>query len=145
MRRSVTFVPRLEFGRWREILRNSFGIGSIQIVNVFYLRTNVLLLTLMTGSKVVGEYGLASTIVTFLLVIPNAFMTSMLPLLVAAPLSRLRQLVDTSAAYMTMVERWRSLAPSVSRRTSSASWRDSSSRLPPSSSRYLACQCCSHA
>ncbi len=103
VRRSVTFAPRLAFGRWRDILRNSFGIGSIQIVNVFYLRTNVLLLTLMTSSKVVGEYGLASTIVTFLLVVPNAFMTSMLPLLVAAPLSRLRRLVDMSAAYMTMV------------------------------------------
>ena len=103
VRRSVPFRPLLVVSRWRDILRNSLGIGSIQIVNVLYLKTNVLILWIMTDPRTVGIYGLAATIVTFLLVIPNSYMTSMLPLLVAAPIERLTRLVDTAASYMTMV------------------------------------------
>ena len=74
----------------------------------------MLLLTLMTGSKVVGDYGLASTIVTFLLVIPNAFMTSVLPLpRGGAPLATRDSSWTPRPAYMTMVGTLGSLAPSV--------------------------------
>ena len=87
----------------RPIIRQSLGIGSIQIVNLLYLRTNTLVLSIMTNSHTVALYGVAAAIVTFLLVVPNAFMISMMPLVVVAPLERLRSLVNDSCTYMAMV------------------------------------------
>jgi PST family polysaccharide transporter len=103
VRRSVSFVPKLTLSLWRDILRNSLGIGAIQVVNVLYLRTNILLLSVMTNSPTVALYGLAAAIVTFLLVIPNAYMTSMMPLLVTAPPEKLTSMVNTACAYMSMI------------------------------------------
>jgi O-antigen/teichoic acid export membrane protein len=103
VRRSVRFVPRLTLSLWRDILRHSVGIGAIQVVNVLYLRTNILLLSLMTNSPTVALYGLAAAVVTFLLVIPNAYMTSMMPLLVTAPPEKLTSMVNTACAYMSMI------------------------------------------
>jgi O-antigen/teichoic acid export membrane protein len=103
VRRSVAFVPRLTRSLWKGILRNSLGIGAIQVVNVLYLRTNTLMLSLMTSSSTVALYGLAAAMVTFLLVIPNAYMTSMMPLLVTAPPERITSMVNTACAYMSMI------------------------------------------
>ena len=103
VRRAVPFVPRLTLSLWKDILRNSLGIGAIQVVNVLYLRTNILLLSLMTNSQTVALYGVAATIVTFLLVIPNAYMTSMMPLLVTAPPQKLTAMVNTACAYMSLI------------------------------------------
>lgn len=103
VRRSVVFAPMLAIGSWRGIIRQSLGIGSIQIVNLLYLRTNTLVLSIMTNSHTVALYGVAAAIVTFLLVVPNAFMISMMPLVVVAPVEKLRSLVNDSCTYMAMV------------------------------------------
>jgi O-antigen/teichoic acid export membrane protein len=103
VRRSVRFLPRFARPVWGSILRNSVGIGAIQVVNVLYLRTNTLMLSLMTNSSAVAIYGLAAAMVTFLLVIPNAYMTSMMPLLVTAPPERLTSMVNTACGYMSMI------------------------------------------
>ena len=101
--RSVPFRPRLATGSWGRILRQSMSIGSIQIVNVLYLRTNVLMLSLLSSSHTVAQYGVAAMIVTFLLVVPNAYMTSMIPVLVASSEDRLTSTVNTAADYMATV------------------------------------------
>ena len=103
VRRSVAFVPLLKWRSWWGLLRHSLGIGSIQVVNVLYLRTNILVLSLITNSRTVAVYAVAATIVTFLLVVPNAFMTSMLPLLVTSTADRLSVLVDRCVTNMAMV------------------------------------------
>jgi O-antigen/teichoic acid export membrane protein len=103
VRRSVEFAPMLSIRAWGGIIRQSLGIGSIQIVNLLYLRTNTLVLSRMTGSPTVALYGVAAAIVTFLLVLPNAFMLSMTPIVVNAPLARLKSLVNDSCTFMAMV------------------------------------------
>lgn len=103
VRRSVPFLPRITASLWKDILRNSLGIGSIQIVNVLYLRTNTQLLSLMSSKATVALYGLAAAIVTFVLVIPNSYMLSMMPLLVTAPPEKLTSMVNTACAYMSMI------------------------------------------
>lgn len=103
VRRAVPFTPKLTASLWKDIVRNSLGIGAIQVVNVLYLRTNILLLSLMTTKSTVALYGVAANIVTFLLVIPNAYMTSMMPLLVTAPPQKLTSTVNTACAYMSMI------------------------------------------
>jgi len=101
--RDVPFRPRLATSSWGHILRQSLTIGSIQIVNVLYLRTNVLMLSILTNSHTVAQYGVAAMIVTFLLVVPNAYMTSMIPVLVASSQMRLTTTVNKAANYMASV------------------------------------------
>lgn len=101
--RSVPFRPRIATASWGHILRQSLTIGSIQIVNVLYLRTNVLMLSVLTNSHTVAQYGVAAMIVTFLLVVPNAYMTSMIPVLVASSQERLTVTVNRAANYMASV------------------------------------------
>lgn len=103
VRRNIAFRPRFVPRAWSGIIKQSFGVGAIQIVNVLYLRTNTLILTAMTNYHTVGQYGVAAAIVTFLLAVPNFFMLSMLPLLVGAPLEKLTGLVNRAAIIMAMV------------------------------------------
>ena len=102
VRRSVPFLPRFSVSLWRGILGQSLGIGAIQIVNVLYLRMNALMLTAMTTYHTVGQYGVAAAIVTYLLVVPNAFMLSMMPLLVASPIDRLTGIVNRACIFMAI-------------------------------------------
>jgi O-antigen/teichoic acid export membrane protein len=103
VRKSVAFAPMLSIRSWGGIIRQSLGIGAIQIVNLLYLRTNTLVLSRMTNSHTVALYAVAAAIVLFLLVLPNAFMLSMTPLLVVAPITKLKTLVNDSCTYMAMV------------------------------------------
>jgi O-antigen/teichoic acid export membrane protein len=105
VRRSVHFVPRFHPKLWAGIVKQSFGVGAIQIVNLLYLRMNTNLLTALTAHHVystVAQYGVAASFVTNLLAIPNAFMLSMLPVLVAAPLANLTGLVNRAAVIMAI-------------------------------------------
>jgi O-antigen/teichoic acid export membrane protein len=103
VRRTVKFIPRIVMSAWRELLQNSLGIGAIQIVNVLYLRTNILLLSVMTNAQTVAQYVVAASIVTFLLVIPNAYMTSLLPLIVTAVPDKIAGLINTASSYMALI------------------------------------------
>lgn len=103
VRRSVPFHPLFVPRLWGGIVKQSFGVGAIQIVNVLYLRMNTLMLTAMTNYHTVAEYGVSARIVTYLLTVPNFFMLSLLPLLVGAPLEKLTALVNRAAIIMTMV------------------------------------------
>lgn len=103
VRRSVPFHPTFNPGLWGGIVKQSFGVGAIQIVNVLYLRMNTLILTAMTSYHTVAQYGVSARIVTFLLTVPNFFMLSLLPVLVGAPLGKLTALVNRAAIIMTMV------------------------------------------
>lgn len=102
VRRHVRFRPLLSISQWGTIIRQSLGIGSIQVVNVLYARTNILLLSVLVGAHSVAIYAVASQIVTFFLIVPNSFMTSMMPLLVRATGERLTTLVESSVAYLAM-------------------------------------------
>ncbi len=102
VRRNVHFMPRISWRAWGVIVKGSLGVGAIQVVNVLYLQMNKIMLTAMTTYHTVGEYGVATAIVTYLLVIPNAFMLSMLPLIVGAKAERLKTIVDSSATIMAI-------------------------------------------
>lgn len=102
VRSAIHFRPRFAWRSWSGILRQSLGIGSIQIVNVLYIRTNVLLLSLLTTPRTVAIYWVGASMATFFLVIPNSFMTSVMPLVVRAGSERLTELIETSVTYMAM-------------------------------------------
>lgn len=103
VRQQVPFRPRFGFGDWAKIIRQSISIGVIQIVSVVYLRAGVVMLSLMTSVYQVAIYGVAYSIVGFFVLIPAAFMTSLLPLMTRSRTEDLKHLIDWAVSYMAAV------------------------------------------
>ena len=99
-RRNIRFGPRFNLRRWRTIVAQSFSIGVIQIVNLLYLKADLIILSIISTSTNVGIYGVAYAIITFFLLIPSIFMTSLLPAMTTATESDLGKIVDRAVRYL---------------------------------------------
>ena len=99
-RRNVRFGPKFNLRRWRTIVAQSFSIGIIQIINLLYLKADLIILSIMSTSTNVGIYGVAYAIITFFLIVPSIFMTSLLPAMTTANESDLGRIVDRAMRYL---------------------------------------------
>lgn len=66
---------------WRNILKHAWPIGIVIIVNLFYFRFNVVLLSLMKPSSDVGIFGAAYKIIEILAALPAIFVGLVIPIL----------------------------------------------------------------
>ena len=99
-RRNIRFGPRFSLKRWRTIVAQSFSIGVIQIINLLYLKADLIILSIISTSTNVGIYGVAYAIITFFLLIPSIFMTSLLPAMTTATEPDLGKIVDRAMRYL---------------------------------------------
>ncbi len=99
-RRNVRFGPRFNLKRWRTIVAQSLTIGIIQIVNLLYLKADLVILSVISTSDNVGIYGVAYAIINFFLLIPSILMTSLLPAMTTATESDLGKIVDRAMRYL---------------------------------------------
>lgn len=99
----VRFHPVVNVRGWIAALRASFSIGVIQIVNLVYLRVDTFMCSLFLTSADVAQYGLAYSVISFFLVIPYMYGTSMLPLMATADEESLIKHVQRSVVHMTIL------------------------------------------
>ena len=82
---SQKFITKLSFSFdweiWREILQKSYPLALSIIFNLIYLKSDVLILSLMQSQSEVGIYGAAYRVVDVLVSIPFMFAGIILPIL----------------------------------------------------------------
>jgi O-antigen/teichoic acid export membrane protein len=66
-------------GPWRMLLRVSLPFGATMIVNYLYFRLDVVLLSIISGTRDVAVYGLAYRVLEGLMVLPSYFMLALFP------------------------------------------------------------------
>jgi O-antigen/teichoic acid export membrane protein len=78
--------PRFEidFGLWKHLLKESLPIALSSIILIIYIRTDIVMLSIMKGDVAVGYYSGASKLYETLILIPSAFMVSMFPIMSAS-------------------------------------------------------------
>lgn len=79
MRRAVRIRPRVSLVAWRSLLGMAASIGTIQVVNLLYLRVDSLMLSVLIGPSAVALYAVAYAIISGASAIPGFLMTSLLP------------------------------------------------------------------
>jgi O-antigen/teichoic acid export membrane protein len=93
VRREMSFKPLFNTRQWRIVMRQSISLGAILVVNVLYLRADIILLGRLVSLQLVGLYGVAYSFITFFSVVPALLGVSLLPLLTRASPEELRSLV----------------------------------------------------
>lgn len=83
-RRFVHIDLRTNLTLIRSMIRESFSYWAAGLFFTVYLWIDTIMLSLMTGNRVVGWYGASTTLFQTLMFIPNLMSTSWLPRLVAA-------------------------------------------------------------
>lgn len=97
VRREVAVRPQFDRRQWRIILKQSILLGAIQVINMFYLKADTLLLSVMKSSRAVGMYGVAYAFVTFFSVIPTVILTGLIPAMTRSSLTELAKLVQRAS------------------------------------------------
>ncbi len=72
---------RFDFSFWRELFFQSLPFGVALVLNVFYFKLDVMLLSFMRGSEEVGIYGVPMKMLEVIYFLPVYFMNSMLPVI----------------------------------------------------------------
>ncbi len=77
------FPFRLDFDWtvWKEILRDAWPMGVITIINLFYFRFNIVILSVLKPSTDVGIFGAAYKILETLIAVPTIFVGLVIPIL----------------------------------------------------------------
>lgn len=83
-RRFVAMKLAYDFKVWRKIIARSWPIGVSTILNLVYLKGDIIILSLFRSASEVGLYGAAYKVLDVLTVIPMMFMGLVLPPLTAA-------------------------------------------------------------
>jgi O-antigen/teichoic acid export membrane protein len=96
----VPFRLHIDITEWRMVLVQSMSIGLIQIVNMVYLKADMILLSLMTTPRQVGLYGLAYVVIGYLNTGPNLLMTTLIPLIAQAREEELGSLVRRATSLL---------------------------------------------
>ncbi len=78
-RSQVRITPRINLRHWRAIIFMSISLGIIQIVNMLYLKADSILLSVFRGTKEVGIYSIAYSLVLAFLTLPSFIMTALIP------------------------------------------------------------------
>ena len=97
VRTEVRFRPRFKDQPWREVGAASLSIGSIQLVNVLYLKFDILLLSVMTNPRLVGLYGVAYAIINIINWLPSIVMGTVFPVFSRMSPGSVPTMVDRSA------------------------------------------------
>jgi O-antigen/teichoic acid export membrane protein len=87
-RRYASLVPRVDFARWRRLLRAALPVGGSVLVATVYFRVDALLLASLRGPVAAGLYGIAYRPVEALGGFPPLYVAALFPLLVLAAASR---------------------------------------------------------
>jgi O-antigen/teichoic acid export membrane protein len=80
----VPIKPMWDFAVWKEILRRSWPIGLSIILNLIYLKADILILSVFKSQSEVGLYGAPYKLIDALTMFAMLFMGLILPLLAAA-------------------------------------------------------------
>ncbi len=80
--------PAWDLTLWREIIRRSWPLAITVILNLIYLRADIIFLSLFKGNNEVGLYGAAYRVVDVLTTLPFMFAGLILPVLTTAWLEK---------------------------------------------------------
>jgi len=97
-RRFLKFRLRFEKNRWKRIISVAWPIGIVIIVNLFYFRFNVILLSIYQPAQDVGIFGAAYKIIEILIALPAIFVGLIIPILS-------RYLVENKKKFRDVFER----------------------------------------
>lgn len=103
LRRYIRIDLRTSRKRLVSMLRQSVSFWAMGLFFTFYLWIDTVLLSLMTGAKVVGWYAAATTLITTLMFLPNLMGTAWLPRLVSAFKVSQPKLFETARTPLQMV------------------------------------------
>lgn len=101
VRREVTFRPQFKGQSWRRTGMTSLAFGSIQIVNLLYLKFDILLLSVLSSSRVVGLYAVAYTLIEIVSNVPSAFMATVFPVLSRVTEGEASELAERASASLS--------------------------------------------
>ena len=101
-RREVTFSMAYDRAHWLSMLRISTPIGMAYVIGTFYLRADILILSVMSNTTQVGLYGVAYAVITFFLVLPSILTKTFLPGLVKASTDDIEGAVRTVLRYFAI-------------------------------------------
>ena len=79
--RQVKPLGRIEWNLCRDLLKESLPMLFSGILTIFYMRLSVMLLTFLQGFESVGIYSTATKLSEALVIIPNALMATIFPVL----------------------------------------------------------------
>lgn len=87
----------------RTILATAAPLAAVAAINVIYLRADSILLSLLRPSAEVGRYGVAYSVMSFVMAIPSFFMLAMLPRIMHASSDERSALARRAVDQMTAV------------------------------------------
>jgi len=99
----VRYRVKVNLAEWLSITRKSISLGIIQIINVLYLKADILILSALSGDVAVSLYGVAYAFITFFATIPSLVMTSMFGLLAKADDQEFARLVRSAIQWMALL------------------------------------------
>lgn len=75
--------PRFEidFGLWKYLFKEAWPIALASVIGVIYYQVDIVMLSIMVGDAEVGLYSAAHKLVAALVVIPNALVLSLFPVM----------------------------------------------------------------
>ncbi len=83
-RRFIKFKLEIDLNFWHQLIKKSWPLAVTIILNLLYLKTDTLILSLIKSQTEVGIYGASYKVIDILVTIPFMFAGIILPLLVRA-------------------------------------------------------------
>ncbi len=80
-RKLFRFHLAFDMSAWKEILRDAWPMGLITIINLFYFRFNIVILSTLKPASDVGIFGAPYKILETLLAVPTIFVGLVIPIL----------------------------------------------------------------
>jgi O-antigen/teichoic acid export membrane protein len=106
-RRLAPIGLRFDLAVWRRLAVLAAPLGVALLLNTFYFRADVVLLSVLRGSTETGLYGISARLVEALLVFPGFFLASVFPLFAlharAGDRDRLRQVAQRALDTVALV------------------------------------------
>lgn len=82
--KSYLLKPDFDFTLWKEVIKKSWPLAVTIVLNLLYLKTDTLILSLIKSSEEVGLYGAAYRIIDVLTTLPFMFAGIVLPILTSS-------------------------------------------------------------
>lgn len=102
-KRFVRLWPIFNYPEWKSLLLLSLPLGIIQIINMVYLYVDSVLLSLLRPAAEVGYYGIAYSVVTFVMMIPGYFMLALIPSMATADTERLKRVSQKAFDFLVVL------------------------------------------
>lgn len=82
--KSYLLKPDFDFALWKEVIKKSWPLAVTIVLNLLYLKTDTLILSLIKSSEEVGLYGAAYRIIDVLTTLPFMFAGIVLPIMTSS-------------------------------------------------------------